>query len=139
MKSKWSIILFLLVLGKAAFAACPNPVPANVACVRWQPSTGWSTGVPYRAGTVITYHVVLHANGQVVRTLTTTTGLDATIRGLPAGQHCFAVFAKVTPVDVGASDTSALSNVACKTLRFPGPTDGSIVGPTDGSIEQPRR
>ncbi len=131
----------LLLLASAAEAACPNPVPANVACVRWTASPGWTNNVPYDPSReTVTYSVHLIESGASVRVVASgVVGVDATIRGLPAGIRCFAVVTNVRNHATSIVANSGLSNVACKTLRFPGPTDGSIEAPTDGSIEQPRR
>jgi hypothetical protein len=138
LRNNWSIVLFLLLLTKAAFGACPAVVPPNVACVKWAASPGWSNGQAYAAGTVVTYKVwVLQTSGMPDRVVATTTGLDAMVHGL-SGRRCFVLVTTVTPVPAGWEGTSGPSSSTCKTLVFPGPTDGSIEAPTDGSIEKPK-
>jgi hypothetical protein len=119
----------LVAVAGIAQGACPAVVPSSRACVSWQPSLTWSSGVPYAAGTVVTYHVFSSDGNGGGQLLATTTATDVTIPGLPPGEQCFVVFAMV------GVQQSGPSNIACKVIRFAGPSDGSIAGPTDGSIE----
>jgi hypothetical protein len=48
----------------------------------------------------------------------------------PRGEQCYAV----QTVDVKGA-MSVLTEYVCKTVRFPGPSDGAIDAPTDGGIE----
>jgi hypothetical protein len=130
MKTKW--LLALLLLPAHAWSACPPNVPPDRACVQWQASSGWSDNSPFTPGTVVTYRVYRLTPPGATLVYTTTALNTPNLAGFPKGEQCFFVRASVNGTE------SANSNTACKTLRFPGPTDGSIVGPTDGSIEQPK-
>jgi hypothetical protein len=127
--SNYLLALCLLVFGVPALAACPAQVSSDKACVQWLPSTTWSDGTAYAAGTVVTYTVYTSDGQGGGVLLATTTANDVTIPGLPPGQHCFVVYATVNGLRSGPS------NSPCKTIRFAGPSDGTIVGPSDGSIE----
>lgn len=127
--SKWIITALLLVASPSVFGACPT-MPANKACIQWGASLGWTDGTPYGAGISVRYRVILVGATPVV--LGETSSLEYRPQGLTLGTKCFYV---ITVLNTGAE--SAPSNTACKTLRFPGPTDGKIEGPTDGSIERP--
>lgn len=125
-----SLTLTLLLGAMAAFAQVHTLVcTSSQACIAWAPSSGWADGTPYPSGTIVTYYVYSQADNQPPVLRGTTTGLELKIVGLPPGPHWFFVRAMV------ATAESANSNTAPKTIRFPGPTDGSIEAPTNGGIE----
>lgn len=115
--------LLLYPLSSQAQTTCAT----NEACVNWTAATTFVDGTPLPA-TGVTYNVY----SQVVNTppvlRTTVAASSVVLKGLPLGDHCFWVRTVVNGVE---SDNS---NIACKTLRMPAPTDGSIAPPTDGSI-----
>lgn len=124
------ISLLLLLCAVSARAIAQTPCAANIACVSWIASAGYTNNTPYPAGTVVQYVVKLvSSTGTVIRDLGSTTSLSYTAKGLPKGSRCFAVVARVQGID------STLSNVTCKVIRFPAPSDGKIEAPTDGAIE----
>lgn len=108
----------------------PPACPANVACINWTAvtqntdNTAVSGPIRYR---------VHRQNGAQWIQLTEVSQVGVTLTGLPLGEQCFAV----TAVDA-LDRESDRSNVSCKTLKVPAPTDGSIEAPTDGSIEYPK-
>lgn len=121
--------LVLLLLGATAQAACP----ANVLCVSWSASTKFSDGSAFPPNTVVVYRVWLMVNGKANRLLhRTESPLRADIKDLALGNRCVAV-------EADAAGGASLSNIVCKTLRLPAPTEGSIEAPTEGSIEEPKR
>ncbi len=135
-----SLLVIFLLAASSCLAACPV-MPSNKACLQWVASSGWNDGTPFAAGTVVTYRVyqVDKVTGGLQQLLGTTQALQLQPTGLSLGEKCFAVVTVVSPTPTGFNSTSSPSNTACKTLRFPGPTEGSIAAPSDGSIEQPKK
>lgn len=122
-----------LLLFASASAACPNPVPATVACLTWVAPTTYTNGAPIPAGKVITYTVYRGtAANAITERIGTTTALTMTVpnnRNRTETQF-FNVTATVDSVE------SDRSNSASKLVRAPGPTDGRIESPSDGAIER---
>lgn len=109
---------------------------SSEACLSWQPPTRYEPACdsciaePIAAGTVITYRIYRRTNGILTALANTTTGTAIKLINQPRGEQCYAVTAII-----GGTE-SRLSNMGCKQIRFPGPTDGGIERPTDGGIER---
>ena len=78
----------------------------------------------------LTYRIYRLTNGIMTALPNTTAGTAIKLINQPRGNQCYAVTAIL-----GGSE-SVLSNMNCKMIRFPGPTDGGIERPTDGGIER---
>lgn len=117
---------------------CDEKIPANVACVRWSASPGWSNSSPYLTTEVVSYELwrVSKTNVDSGFLVDSTSNLyyKTTPGQLDLGERCFVVRTKVITA-LGVTSFSAFSNMACKTLKFPAPTDGAIESPSDGAIE----
>lgn len=130
---KYFSALAFLLFSAAAFGTCPK-IPSTDVCLEWTASTHWVNGTPIAAGTVITYTVWrATADPNVFVNLGQTTTLQRIVRNEPRGVQCYRITATVTGV------SSAFSSAACKTVRFGGPTEGTIERPTDGGIEPRNR
>ena len=120
-----SLIALLLMLANAAHA--------GEATLRWIAPTQNTDGSPLTnlAGYRIYYGA---SSTQLTQTIQlANAGLTTyVVRDLAPGTWYFAVTAYNS-----AGVESALSNIASKVVRFPGPTDGAIEAPTDGAIEDP--
>jgi hypothetical protein len=126
------VCLFVLgVIVASVFA--PRPAKADAtncakiddtsAHVCWDPSTKMIDGSSIPAGTVVTYAIYSGPKDNVgASPIATTTALELVFPKLTTGEHCYAVTASIA-----GAQPSALSNIGCKTIRDPGPTDGSIV------------
>jgi NADH:ubiquinone oxidoreductase subunit 5 (subunit L)/multisubunit Na+/H+ antiporter MnhA subunit len=122
-----------LIVLAVIFAAIFSPkVRADIACTKiddqsahvcWTPSTQFTDGTAIAAGTLVTYTIYTGPRSNVTAAIaSTTTALELVFSQLTTGEHCYAVTASIAGVQ-----PSALSNIGCKTIRDPGPTDGSIV------------
>lgn len=120
-----SLIALLLMLANAAHA--------GEATLRWIAPTQNTDGSPLTnlAGYRVYYGT---SPTQLTQTIQlANAGLTTyVVRDLAPGTWYFAVTAYSS-----AGAESALSNIASKVVRFPGPTDGAIEAPTDGAIEDP--
>jgi hypothetical protein len=103
---------------------------SSEACLSWTPPTRYSDGTNIAPGTAITYRIYRQTNGIMTALPNTTAGTAIKLLNQPRGEQCYAVTAII-----GGSE-SVLSNMGCKQIRFPGPTDGGIERPTDGGIER---
>jgi hypothetical protein len=122
----------LAVLGVIICAMCAPTVHAADTCpkiddysahVCWNVTTQMIDGSTIPSSTVVTYTVYSGSNGTVgASPIATTTALELVFSNLTKGEHCYAVTASIP-----GFPPSLLSNVSCKTIRDPGPTDGSIV------------
>lgn len=123
----------LLLTAVGASAPCLPPIPANEVCITWTaPSLNTDTP-PTPIVLPISYNV-WQQSGSTWVLITTTKVVALQIKGLPLGAQCF----RVTAFYDASRIESTPSLSACKTLRLPAPTDGSIEAPTDGSIEYPK-
>lgn len=132
-------VLSLLPLAAQAQTACSSGVPPrfcassapNIACIEWVPPVANTDTTAIAADQKPLVFTVWRRTGSQYVSLVSTQNLFVRIGKQPLGQQCYAV--TVTDAKGKSSD---LSCFACKTIRFPGPTDGSIDAPTDGSIEK---
>ena len=103
---------------------------SSEACLSWGRPLQYIDGTAIPATVEITYRVYRRTNGIMTALANTTTGTAIKLINQPRGEQCYAVTAII------GGNESALSNMSCKFIRFPGPTDGSIERPTDGGIER---
>jgi hypothetical protein len=91
--------------------------------VCWDASRQMIDGTSIPAGTVVTYTIYSGPKDNLgASPIATTTALELVFSKLTKGEHCYAVTATIA-----GFQPSGLSNIGCKTIRDPGPTDGSIV------------
>jgi hypothetical protein len=135
------LLLFVTSLswGQAACPAPsipPAPCPSDRLCLNWDAVVTNEDGSPFTAAQLpLSYRIWRLIPGpQFLRLPYSTAGLSIGIVGEPRGLQCYAVQA----VDKLGRE-SGLSCYSCKTIRFPGPSDGRIERPTDGGIESSQR
>lgn len=116
---------------------CPTLPPTGATCfsdrvcITWTAPTGNTDGTLLRQDQrPLTYRIWRRDAGTWRPLAYTTSATTITLAGEPRGLQCYAV----EVIDARGS-TSELSCFACKTVRFPGPSDGRLERPTDGSIE----
>lgn len=139
----WAVgILLCIALPTCGLAqeACPvpanqTPCPSDRVCLSFTAPAGNTDGSLLSAAQKpLTFHVWRRAaTGSWVRLAYNTRATSITLAGEPRGLQCWAFTAMAA-----SGDESALSCYACKTIRFPGPSDGRIERPTDGGIESPQ-
>lgn len=103
---------------------------SSEACLSWTPPTHYTDGTAIPANAAMTYRIYRRTNTIMTALPNTTAGTSIKLINQPRGEQCYAVTAII-----GGSE-SVLSNIGCKMIRFPGPTDGGIERPTDGGIER---
>jgi hypothetical protein len=110
---------------------CTSTAP-NVVCVEWRAPTTNDNGTPLSAAQKpLRFRLWRRLpNGDFFPTEIGTQNLFLRVTREPLGEQCYAVSA----IDKQDRE-SGVSCYVCKTLRFPGPTNGSIEAPSDGSIE----
>lgn len=106
--------------------AAPAPCPSTDVCLSWAASTKYEDGTSIAASKVVTYK----AYRENPRTLIASTQSLATrVGGQPRGVQSYVVTATVDGAE--SKDGARVS----KTIRFAGPSNGSIEAPSDGGIE----
>jgi hypothetical protein len=132
-------LALLLLLPAAALAQqCPapptpqTPCPSDRVCISWQGPADNSDGSRFESVQLpLTYRIWRRsATGQWQRLTYSTQGLSIGLVGEPRGLQCYAV----TAIDALGRE-SGMSCYSCKTVRFPGPSDGRIERPSDGRLE----
>jgi hypothetical protein len=119
-----------LVCSILALAQAQTTCKGTEACLSWRAPTRYTDGTSIPAGTAITYRIYRQTNGIMTGLSNTTSSTSIKLISQPRGEQCYAVTA-----NIGGSE-SVISNIGCKLIRSPGPTDGSIERPTDGGIER---
>lgn len=127
-KTKVGIVAGGTVLAGAALLqqlATPS-CPSTDVCLSWTPPTKFTDGTAIPSGTAITYKVYRDGGSSSIAVVTAS---STRIPNEPRGTHQYVVTATV-----GAAESENSSAVS-KTIRFAGPSNGSLERPTDGAIE----
>lgn len=122
---RWIRAIALVALLSVSTHVAPAAAPVGSTALSWTPPTQFTDNTLIPVGTTITYRV--YRDGVFV---TQTTNRTQQLVTEPTGPRCYHVTANI----VGYGESTA-SVQACKTVRIPGPTEGSIEAPTDGGIE----
>jgi len=129
---------YAIILGLAALLYAVVTPAQTLTCKSHEVCLSWTAPTHNVDSTVIAtdqkpvkYRVYRKVTDGFTR-LAETAGLELKLVTEPRGEQCYAV----TAVDAKNAE-SDYSGVACTTVRFPGPTDGTIEAPSDGAIETP--
>lgn len=119
--------LFVVTACEPSLAQTPDVCSSSEACLSWTTATRYIDDSPITVP--VLNRVYGGLEGQPPRILAETMASQVKLTDLSPGSNCFFIRTVV------ADRESTNSNISCKTIRSPGPTDGSIEAPTDGSIE----
>lgn len=124
---RWAVLALLAVASAGAQELQCN---SSQACLAWTAPTAYTDGSAIAAGTLVQYRAWRADEAGTLQPVSAlVAGTELKLTAQPRGSQCYAVTAVVAGVE------SAPSGLACKVIRFPGPTDGAIEAPTDGAIE----